>query len=117
MDTFNGTTTSGTPLENCMTATEAYMQAFDAMHWAIGYLKNFCKDLVVVYVPGNHDRLSSFHLVHALSQSIESKNIEWDITYEERRFMYGIIPLMLLNRDKPSKNTPLYMLLNIQRMG
>ena len=108
MDTFNGTTTSGTPLENCMTATEAYMQAFDAMHWAIGYLKNFCKDLVVVYVPGNHDRLSSFHLVHALSQSIESKNIEWDITYEERKvhvwhnnfnaFEHG---------DKPSKNTPL----------
>ena len=108
MDTFTGTTTSGTPLENCMTATEAYMQAFDAMHWAIGYLKNFCNDLVVVYVPGNHDRLSSFHLVHALSQSIESKNIEWDITYEERKvhvwhnnfnaFEHG---------DKPSKNTPL----------
>ena len=108
MDTFTGTTTGGTPLENCMTATEAYMQAFDAMHWAIGYLKNFCNDLVVVYVPGNHDRLSSFHLVHALSQSIESKNIEWDITYEERKvhvwhnnfnaFEHG---------DKPSKKTPL----------
>ena len=43
MDTFTGTTTSGTPLENCMTATEAYMQAFDAMHWVIGYLKTFVK--------------------------------------------------------------------------
>lgn len=108
MDTFGGTTTSGTPLENCMTSTEAYMQAFDAMHWAISYIKNYCKELVVVYVPGNHDRLSSFHLVHALSQSIESKEIEWDITYEERKvhvwhnnfnaFEHG---------DKPSKNTPL----------
>lgn len=108
MDTFNGSTTSGTPLENCMTATEAYMQAFNAMHWAIGYIKNYCKELVVVYVPGNHDRLSSFHLCHALSQSIESKEIEWDITYEERKvhvwhnnfnaFEHG---------DKPSKNTPL----------
>lgn len=108
MDTFGGTTTSGTVLENCMTATEAYMQAFDAMHWAISYIKNFCKELVVVYVPGNHDRLSSFHLCHALSQSIESKEIDWDITYEERKvhvwhnnfnaFEHG---------DKPSKNTPL----------
>ncbi len=108
MDTFTGTTTSGTPLENCMTASEAYIQAFDAMHWAIGYIKNFCKELVVVYVPGNHDRLSSFHLCHALSQSIESNEIEWDITYEERKvhvwhdnfnaFEHG---------DKPSKNTPL----------
>jgi hypothetical protein len=37
MDTFQGTTTSGTPLDNCMSATDAYIQAFDAMHWAINY--------------------------------------------------------------------------------
>jgi hypothetical protein len=108
MDTFNGTTTSGTPLDNCMTATEAYIQAFDAMHWAVNYLKAFCKELVIVYVPGNHDRLSSFHLVHALSQSIECADILWDIKYEERKvhiwhnnfnaFEHG---------DKPTKNTPL----------
>tara|TARA_R100000742_G_C4279374_1_gene103756 strand:+ start:151 stop:1446 length:1296 start_codon:yes stop_codon:yes gene_type:complete len=108
MDTFAGTTTSGTPLDNCMTATEAYVQAFDAMHWAINYIKAYCKELVVVYVPGNHDRLSSYHLVHALSKSIESKEITWDIAYEERKvhiwhnnfnaFEHG---------DKPSKNTPL----------
>ena len=108
MDTFGGTTTSGTVLENCMTATEAYMQAFDAMHWAISYIKNFCKELVVVYVPGNHDRLSSYHLVHALSKSIDSDEVTWDIKYEERKvhvwhnnfnaFEHG---------DKPSKNTPL----------
>ena len=85
MDTFSGTTTSGTPLENCMTATEAYMQAFNAMHWAIGYIKNYCKELVVVYIPGNHDRLSSFHLVHELSKSIKCVNIVWDIKYEERK--------------------------------
>jgi len=75
MDTFEGTTTSGTGLDNCMTATDAYIQAFNAMHWAIGYIKAFCKELVIVYVPGNHDRLSSFHLVHALSQSIDSTEI------------------------------------------
>ena len=108
MDTFTGTTTSGTPLDNCMSATEAYKQAFDAMHWAIGYIKNFCKNLVVVYVPGNHDRLSSFHLAHALSKSIESDEIIWDVKYEERKvhvwhnnfnaFEHG---------DKSSKNNPL----------
>ena len=108
MDTFNGSTTSGTILDNCMTATEAYIQAFDAMHWAINYIKAFCKDLVVVYVPGNHDRLSSFHLVHALSKSISSDEITWDVKYEERKvhvwhnnfnaFEHG---------DKRSKNNPL----------
>ena len=108
MDTFTGTTTSGTPLDNCMNATEAYVQAFDAMHWAINYIKSFCKELVIVYVPGNHDRLSSYHLVHALSRSIECKEITWDIKYEERKvhvwknnfnaFEHG---------DKRSKNNPL----------
>jgi|TARA_R110000787_G_scaffold34014_5_gene88525 hypothetical protein len=108
MDTFTGTTTSGTPLDNCMSATEAYMQAFDAMHWAVTYIKSFCDELVVVYVPGNHDRLSSFHLAHALSKSIESDKITWDVQYEERKvhvwhnnfnaFEHG---------DKRSKNNPL----------
>ena len=31
MDTFNGTTTSGTPVDNDMKATEAYQKAFDAL--------------------------------------------------------------------------------------
>ena len=108
MDTFQGTTTSGTPVDNCMGATEAYMQAFDAMHWAINFIKSFCDNLVVVYVPGNHDRLSSFHLAHALSKSIECDKITWDVSYEERKvhvwennfnaFEHG---------DKRSKNNPL----------
>ena len=108
MDTFQGTTTSGTPLDNCMSATEAYVQAFDAMHWAVTYIKAHCDNLVVVYVPGNHDRLSSFHLAHALSRSIDCDKITWDVKYEERKvhvwhnnfnaFEHG---------DKRSKNNPL----------
>ena len=108
MDTFSGTTTGGTPLDNCMSATEAYIKAFDAMHWAVTYIKSFCDKLVVVYVPGNHDRLSSFHLAHALSKSIECSKIVWDVKYEERKvhvwhnnfnaFEHG---------DKRSKNNPL----------
>jgi hypothetical protein len=108
MDTFGGTTTSGTPLDNCSTATQAYMQAFDAMHWGINYIKQFCKELVIVYIPGNHDRLSSFHLAHALSKSIKDQDITWDIEYSERKvhtwhsnfnaFEHG---------DVPAKNTPL----------
>ena len=108
MDTFHGTTTAGTLVNNCMTATDAYMQAFDAMIWAITFLLTYVKHLTIVYVPGNHDRLSSFHLVHALSKAIDSNKITWDIKYEERKvhvwhenfngFEHG---------DKRSKNTPL----------
>ena len=108
MDTFSGTTSGGTPLDNCMSATEAYVQAFDAMHWAVTFIKAHCNNLVVVYVPGNHDRLSSFHLAHALSRSIDCDKITWDVKYEERKvhvwhnnfnaFEHG---------DKRSKNNPL----------
>jgi len=108
MDTFHGTTTSGTPLDNCSTATEAYIQAFDAMIWAITFILSYVKHLTIVYVPGNHDRLSSFHLVHALSKAIDSDQITWDIKYEERKvhvwhdnfnaFEHG---------DAVSKNTPI----------
>lgn len=108
MDTFGGTTTSGTPLDNCSTATNAYMQAFDAMHWGINYIKQFCKNLVVVYIPGNHDRLSSFHLAHALSKSIEDPNITWDIEYAERKVhVWGNNFNAFEHGDVPAKNTPL----------
>ena len=108
MDTFQGTTTSGTPLDNCMSATDAYMQAFDAMHWAINYIKNYCENLVVVYVPGNHDRLSSHHLVHALSMSIDCDQISWDIKYEERKVVVWHNNFNAFEHgDKRSKNNPL----------
>ena len=108
MDTFEGSTTGGTALDNCMTATEAYMQAFDAMHWAINYIKQHCKNLVIVYVPGNHDRLSSYHLVHALSKSITSEEITWDIKYEERKVQVWNNNFNAFEHgDKRSKNNPL----------
>jgi predicted MPP superfamily phosphohydrolase len=108
MDTFHGTTTGGTPVDNCVTATKAYSQAFDAMHWAINYIKAFCKELVIVYVPGNHDRLSSFHLAHALSKSIESDEITWDVKYEERKVhVWGNNFNAFEHGDKRSKNNPL----------
>ena len=62
MDTWSGTTTSGTPLD-----------------------KQFCDKLQVVYIPGNHDRLSSFHLAHGLSKCFDNKNIMWDVVYLERK--------------------------------
>ena len=89
MDTWNGATTAGTPLDNCMTATEAYTQAFDALQWSINYIKQFCDELQVIYIPGNHDRLSSFHLAHALSKCFDNPEILWDTVYLERKvFVY-----------------------------
>jgi len=108
MDTFDGATTKGTPVENSCTATEAYIQAFDAMCWGINYIKTFCDVLTVVYIPGNHDRLSSFHLAHALSKAISTKNIEWDVEYAERKVHTWYNNFNAFEHgDVPSKNTPL----------
>jgi|TARA_B110000908_G_scaffold170331_1_gene229608 predicted MPP superfamily phosphohydrolase len=85
MDTWSGATTSGTPLDNCSTATEAYTQAFDAIQWSINYLKQFCDELQIVYIPGNHDRLSSFHLAYGLSKCFKDDQILWDVVYLERK--------------------------------
>ena len=108
MDTFGGATTSGTPVDNSMSATKAYEAAFDAMHWAINYLVQCCDNLVVVYIPGNHDRLSSFHLAHALSKSIVCDTITWDIEYSERKVhVWGSNFNAFEHGDKHSKNNPL----------
>lgn len=108
MDTFSGTTTSGTALDNSMRATDAYMQAFDCMQWAVVNLANYCDKLKVVYLPGNHDRLSSFHLAHALSKSIEGYNIEWDVEYAERKaYVWGKNFNAFEHGDVKSKSTPL----------
>tara|TARA_R100000995_G_C3480872_1_gene123817 strand:- start:1073 stop:2254 length:1182 start_codon:yes stop_codon:yes gene_type:complete len=106
MDTWSGTTTSGTPLDNCMTATDAYMQAFDAIQWSINWLKQFCDELQIVYIPGNHDRLSSFHLAHALSKCFKDDNIIWDIVYLERKvFVYGDNFFAFEHGDVNTKNS------------
>jgi UDP-2,3-diacylglucosamine pyrophosphatase LpxH len=108
MDTFSGTTTSGTPVDNFQRAQEAYTEAFDALYWSINYLKQFCIDLHVVYLPGNHDRLSSFHMAHALSKCFNSEDISFDVEYAERKVvMYGKNMFAFEHGDVSKKNTAL----------
>jgi len=109
MDTFNGTTTQGTPVSNSTTAQHAYDIAFDTMYWAIGFMSGFTKDLKIVYLPGNHDRLSSYHLAHALSKCFMSdKSISFIADYSERKVItYGINFLAFEHGDVKTKNPAL----------
>jgi len=110
MDTFSGTTTSGTPLDNTMRAQEAYTKAFNALHWSVSYLKQFCENLHIVYLPGNHDRLSSYHLAHALSKCFDSEDYTYtfDIEYAERKVVaYGNNFFAFEHGEVSKKNTPL----------
>lgn len=109
MDTFDGTTTKGTPVENSETATKAYMKAFEAICSAVGKIKHFCDKLEVVFIPGNHDRLSSFHLIHAVSQVFKmTPEIIFNTSYKERKvIVYYNNMIALEHGDISSKNNPL----------
>jgi len=110
MDTFSGTTTGGTPVDNAQRAQDAYREAFDALFWSINYLKQFCDNLHVVYVPGNHDRLSSYHMAHALSKCFDKEDysIYFDVEYAERKVVvYGHNFFAFEHGDVSKKNTAL----------
>jgi hypothetical protein len=87
MDTFSGTTTAGTPVENSDKAYNVYAEAFDALYRGIRFLKERCETLHIMFIPGNHDRLSSYHLVHALSKAIQEESIVWHSDYAERKVL------------------------------
>jgi hypothetical protein len=109
MDTFSGQTTKGTPVDNDQRAQDAYKDAFNSMYWALNFMKQFCNQLDVVYVPGNHDRLSSYHLAHALSKCfVNASNITFHCDYAERKVLtYGVNFFAFEHGDVNSKNTPL----------
>lgn len=109
MDTFLGTTTKGTFVENSENATNTYIKAFNAISKIIGIISQYSNHLTVMFIPGNHDRLSSFHLLHALSQSfIDWDNITFDIEYKERKVTtYGSNMLAFEHGDISAKNNPL----------
>jgi len=108
MDTFHGSTTNGTPVDNEVRAQKAYEEAFNAIYWSIGYLAEFTNELQVIYLPGNHDRLSSFHLAHALSKCFKDDRVKFDVDYAERKVVtYGNNFFAFEHGDVTKKNTPL----------
>ena len=74
-----------------------------------GKVKDFAKNVEVVFIPGNHDRLSSYHLVHALSQVFKlNPDIKFNIDYKERKvILYGQNMFAFEHGDVSSKNNPL----------
>lgn len=109
VDTFNNTTTKGTIVESSETAVDAYMKAFNCLSESIAKIKEYCNNLEIVFIPGNHDRLSSFHLVHALSKLfIHNPDIIFNTEYAERKvLMYGSNFIGLEHGDVSSRNNPL----------
>ena len=109
MDTFHGTTTKGTIVENADTAVNTYVNAYNSMRDAILLLRQMCDEVNVVFIPGNHDRLSSYHLVHALSHAMQTEpGVVFNVNYEERKAMvYGQNMFCFEHGDVAKKDTPL----------
>jgi hypothetical protein len=109
MDTFHGATTKGTPVDNSASSVKTYIDAFNCIRDLIHKLTSFFPFIHVVYISGNHDRLSSFHLLHALKQSfMHYTQVEFDERYDERKvYQYGQNMLCFEHGDVVSKNNPL----------
>lgn len=90
-DTFFGTTTKGTPQETTLRWHEAFAKAFDIYAKSIQHLKQFCDNLDVISILGNHGRVSEYHLAFALSKYFDKdKNISFDISPDPRKiYTYG----------------------------
>ena len=109
MDTFYGTTTKGTITENSSMAVDAYVEAYDILANVVRTLKSYCQHLHIVFIAGNHDRLSSFHLLHACAQAFQQwDGVTFDIDYDERKVVkYGANFLAIEHGDVTVKNNPL----------
>ena len=109
VDTFNNTTTKGTPVETSMSAQDAYIQAFEGLYLLLSLVRNYANNVHVMFIPGNHDRLSSFHLVHALSQSFgDVDGFTFSSQYAERKVLtYGENMFCFEHGDISKKMTPL----------
>ena len=109
MDTFVGTTTKGTLVESSMNAQDTYIQAFEGLYLLLLLLKSYTNKLNIVFIPGNHDRLSSFHLLHALSKSFEGlEGFSFNMEYSERKVVtYGENMFAFEHGDVSRKTTPL----------
>ena len=106
MDTYLGTTTQLTPVENGMPATEAYKLAFELMFWSVNFLKQYCNELEILYIPGNHSRLTEAHIAYSLSRCITDPHIIWNIEYAERKVVvYGNSMLCFEHGDFDTKRS------------
>jgi hypothetical protein len=65
-DNYQNQTTNGTPQDTILEYHSEYELGFAVLVDTINMLRQYCNDVTVVLVQGNHDRTKSFYLAHAL---------------------------------------------------
>ena len=100
VDNWQDTTVSGTPQDTDTRFPQVFVQGEMAIIEAIEKFLHVAP-VDVVYVPGNHDMASSWHLVRAIANRFHtSKHVSVDSSYRLRKFVqWGTVMLMLLHAD------------------
>jgi hypothetical protein len=87
----NATTVHMNPQDNNSRWDKAYEVGFDTLVTSIMFLKQFCSNLKVICVQGNHAKTKEFYLAHALEAYFRAdSNIVFDRTSANRKIhVYG----------------------------
>lgn len=73
-DSFNNTTTKGTPISVSMEWDKAYELGFDLMVDTISKLTGYCNKLHIYLIQGNHARTKEYYLAHAIETYFKQVN-------------------------------------------
>lgn len=65
-DNYQNQTTNGTPQDVILDYSQEYELGFSILVDTINMMRQYCSNIIVVLVQGNHDRTKSFYLAHAL---------------------------------------------------
>lgn len=105
-DEFNsewtGTTTKGTPQQNILSYEEAFEQICQHNLNLLRILYEYCSNVEVVFVKGNHDEYVGWHLVNWLKVMVEKTmpQIKFDTSTLNRKYIrYNKVGLMFNHGD------------------
>jgi len=65
-DNYHNTTTNGTPQDTIMSYSHEYELGFNLLVETIQMFLEYCEEVKVILVQGNHDRTKSYYLAHGL---------------------------------------------------
>lgn len=109
-DNYFPSTTNGTPQSVTNEYDDSYEKGFHLAVTAINKLRQFCRNLKIVFVPANHDRTKSFCLLHALSVYFSSdEHIIFDRAADNTKVhVYGDTFIGMHHGDTIMEKMPTY---------
>ena len=98
---FTNTTTKGTPQDNILTYHQSFKMVCDHETWMIDSLLEKCREVDVLYIPGNHDEYVGWHLINWLEAFYKDESrVKFDTSPSYRKYVsYGKTAMMFNHGD------------------